>query len=77
MWAKIGRFAARAVLIGAYACLILTVAILAGWAIGGIPETCAKYPETCPLAITAGDWLLWAGVVLLVLMLGSMLRVRR
>jgi hypothetical protein len=77
MWARIGHFAERAVLIGAYACLILTVAILAGWGINGIPQTCMKYPETCALAVKAGDWVMWAGAAILVLMLGLMLRVRR
>lgn len=77
MWTRIGHFAERAILIGSYACLLLTVAILAGWAINGIPETCTRYPKACALAVTVGDWLMWAGAVFLVLMLGLMLRARR
>jgi hypothetical protein len=77
MWMRIGHFAERAVLVAAYACLILTVAILVGWAISGIPDTCTKYPETCALAITAGDWLMWVGAALLVVLLGLMFRARR
>jgi len=77
MWTRIGRFAERAILIGSYACLLLTVAVLAGWAISGIPETCTRYPDTCTLAVHFGDWLMWAGAVFLVLMLGLMFRARR
>ena len=77
MWTRIGRIAERAILIGAYACRLLTVAVLAGWAIGGIPDTCTRYPDLCATAVTVGDWLMWAGAALLVLMLGLMFRVRR